>query len=359
MRWGYTLVLSIITFNETEKWNTIVKTFKDYDIYYLSDYLKAFKIHGDGEPVLFYYKDENISAINAVMKRDVAVDNRFIEKISRNTFYDIATPYGYGGFLIEGNIKEDSLQALNNEYSSLCNKEGIISEIVRFHPVLKNSEDVRGMYKISNLGKTITLSLSSLDEIWNNLNTNKKRWIKKAIKSEVEIYWGRSPELFSEFRGMYNKTMEKNNAKNYYNFNQDFYKSVLNDMPYNALIFYALFEEKKIAMVLATYGNGQIHHHLSASDLEFQHLGPTNLLMYEVACWGSINGFKTFHLGGGVGSKEDSLYEFKQGFNKNSDTTFSIGKKVFDEDKYEYLMEIRKGEYDFDESAVFFPRYRI
>ncbi len=352
-------MLSIITFNETEQWNTTVKTFKDYDVYYLSSYLKAFKIHGDGEPILFYYEDENIRAINAVMKRDVAADERFNGKINPNTFYDLTTPYGYGGFLIEGNIKEESLQVLNKAYSSLCMEEGIVSEFVRFHPVLNNREHSSEIYEIFNLGKTITCSLSSLDDIWNNLNTNKKRWAKKATKSGVEIFWGRSPELFSEFRCMYNKTMEKNNAKNYYNFDEDFYDSVLLDLPYNSLIFYASFEKRKIAMVLITFGNGQIHHHLSASDIEFQYLGPTNLLMYEVACWGNINGFKTFHLGGGVGSKADSLYEFKQGFNKNSDTTFSIGKKIFDEEKYNYLMKIRNGQSHFDESEVFFPRYRL
>lgn len=355
---GGRTVLSIVTFNDTEKWNEIVKNFKAYDVYYLSNYLKAFKVHGDGEPILFYYEDENIRAINAVMKRDVADDKRFHEKISPNTFYDLSTPYGYGGFLIEGNSTKGSMKALNEEYIALCKKEGIISEIVRFHPILKNSKDVSRMYEIDNLGKTITLSLSSLDEIWDNFNTNKKRWIKKAKKSGVEIYWGRSPELLSDFRRMYNRTMEKNNAKNYYFFNEEFYKSVLNDLPYNSLIFYALFENRIIGMVLITFANGQIHHHLSASDLDFLHLGPTNILMYEIACWGNENGFKTFHLGGGVGSKEDSLYKFKQGFNKNSDCIFSIGKKIFDLEKYNKLMKIRKKADYFIETEVFFPSYR-
>lgn len=352
-------MISMITYSETEKWNEIVKKFKDFDVYYLSTYLKAFKLHGDGEPILFFYEDENIKAINAVMKRDIAADNRFGEVLSPNTYYDLATPYGYGGFLIEGNINEARLQRMNKEYHTLCLKEGIVSEIVRFHPVLNNCEKLGGMYEISNLGKTITLRLSSHEEIWNNLNTNKKRWIKKALKSGVQIYWGRSPEIFVEFRAMYQQTMEKNNAKNYYNFNEDFFQSVLQDMSYNSLIFFAQYKKRTIAMVLITFGNGKIHHHLSASDSNFQHLGPTNLLMYEIACWGNANGYNTFHLGGGVGSKADSLYQFKEGFNKNSDTVFSIGKKIFDEEKYNYLLEIRKEDDKFVESEAYFPSYRI
>lgn len=351
-------MISIITLDETEKWNQVVKSFKNYDIYYLSNYVKAFKIHGDGEPLLFFYEDENMSAINIVMKRDIATDERFTEELPPNTFFDISTPYGYGGFLIEGTINDDSLQALNYEYSSLCSAEGIISEIVRFHPVLNNGEDVNELYDVCKLGKTITVTLSSQNEIWNNLNTNKKRWIKKTTESGVKVYWGKSQELFNKFKTMYNETMKKNNAKEYYFFNEDFYKSILYDMEDYSSIFYAVYEEEIIGMVLAIYENGKIHHHFSSSDIKFQHLAPSNLLMYEIARWGNANGFNTFHLGGGVGSKEDSLYEFKKGFNKNSDTTFSIGKKIFNEEKYQYLMEMRKRDCNFDKSSSFFPQYR-
>jgi hypothetical protein len=34
------------------KWDEIVKSFKDHDIYYLNGYLKSLEINGDGEPLL-------------------------------------------------------------------------------------------------------------------------------------------------------------------------------------------------------------------------------------------------------------------------------------------------------------------
>lgn len=352
-------MLSIITLNESDKWNEIVKSFKQVDAYYLGHYTNAFKLNGDGEPHLFYFEDLNIRAINVVMKRDIEQDTHFKGKIPPNTFYDLSTPYGYGGFLIEGNITEASLDALNVEYQSFCQKEGIISEFVRFHPVLNNDHHVDRMYDITKRGKTITMSLTSQGHIWANLNSNKKRWIKKAIQSGVEIYWGRNPELFDQFMTMYSKTMDKNDARDYYYFNRDFFKSILHDMKLNAMIFYAVYEEKNIGMVLVLHCNGQLHHHFSASNSDYKHLAVTNLLMYEIACWGSVNGYKTFHLGGGVGSKEDALYRFKEGFNKNSNTIFSIGKKVFNEKIYKELIEIRKFETSFNESNTFFPLYRI
>lgn len=106
------------------------------------------------------------------------------------------------------------------------------------------------------------------------------------------------------------------------------------------------------------FSNEQMHYHLSASEREYMKFAPTNLLLYEAACWGAENGYKTLHLGGGLGSKEDGLFNFKKVFNKNSDTYFTIGRKIFDEEKYGELINIRKNSGGFDERSLFFPIYR-
>lgn len=352
-------LLTVITIDEIDKWNSIVKGFENYDVYYLAQFTKAFKAIGDGEPTLFYYEDNNIIAMNVAMKRDIESDFNFKGKIPPNAYFDLSTPYGYGGFLIQGNVTKESLMSLNEEYSFICRREGIISEFVRFHPVLNNAEDLNLIYDIMKLGNTITMPLTSQNEIWNNLSTNKKRWIKKEKQVGIEIYWGRDPWLFDKFKKMYYDTMEKNNARDYYYFDQKFFNSVLKDLLYHSIIFYAVYEEKIISMVLVLHCNGQIHHHLSASDQDYQYLASTNLIMYEIANWGCENGYKTFHLGGGVGSKEDNLSRFKSGFNKKSNTIFSIGKKIFNNKRYKELIEIRERERDFAESELFFPLYRI
>jgi hypothetical protein len=348
-------MFSVLSIDEYEKWNEIVKSFNSYDVYYLADYVKAFKLHGDGEPTLFYYEDANIKAINVGMKRDISLDMKFKGKIPDNTYFDMSTPYGYGGFLIEGELSENSLMNLNKEYSSICKKEGIISEFVRFHPVINNEKNLKSIYDITTLGKTITVELFSKEHVWNNLASKNRNMIRKAEKSGVEIFWGRDPNLLDEFIGLYNATMDKDNAQEYYYFNRDFYNSILKDLKYNSLLFYAVFEKKIIAMSMVMYSNEKIHYHLSASDRNYLKLAPTNLLLHEVACWGCENGYKNLHLGGGLGSKEDSLYKFKKVFNKNSNTTFSIGKKIFCEEKYDELVRIRDIE---DHYSSYFPLYR-
>lgn len=348
----------MVAFEETKEWDKIVKSFEKYDVYYLNGYTMAFQLHSDGVPQLFYFNNTQMRAMNVVMKRDIAEDKHFAGNVKKNTYFDFATPYGYGGFIIEGEITEDNLKCLDEEYTLICKNSGIISEFTRFHPVLKNYEVVEGIYKTLTLGKTITMDLSSIEQIWSNLSHQNRTNIRKAKDLGVNIGWGREPELFEKFREMYNVTMNYDNAKSYYYFKKDFYDSILRNLEDSSLIFYATSEEKIIAVSLVLYTNKQIHLHLCASDREYMHLAPNNLLYYQVACWGCDNGYTSLHMGSGVGGKEDSLYRFKKGFNRKSDTYLIIGEKKFDENKYNILTNYRKQEQDYDEDTSFIPAYR-
>lgn len=351
-------MLEIVGLDESDKWDSIVKKFSNYDVYYLSGYTKAFKLHGDGEPILIHYCNNNFRAINVVMKRDIGKDIRFRGKIPLDKYFDLSTPYGYGGFIFDGYTEHNDLVQLNKEYSEYCYSNNIICEFVRFHPILENSILNQFIYEVTDLGNTITIDLSSKEKIWNDLSSKNRNVIRKAIKSGVEIYWGRSLDLISDFLPLYNLTMNKDNAADYYYFGDSFYQSILNDLKYNFLIFYALFDNKVISSSMILLSNKKMHYHLSASNREFQNLSATNLLLYEVACWGCENGYNLFHLGGGLGSKEDSLYKFKKAFRKDSETYFSIGKKIFNLNVYDELTQIRNLKLGKNENNSFFPKYR-
>ena len=338
----------------SEEWDKIVVSFPDHDVYYLSSYVRAFRLHGDGEPHLVYFDNGKTRAMNVVMKRDIAECDHFAGKIPTRTWYDLSTPYGYGGFIIEG----DDCDELNTEYTRYCFDNNIVSEFVRFHPLLGNANRLSELYDVSELGETVHIDLHNADSIWDNFTGKNRNVIRKAKKLGVEIYWGRSPKLFSQFKEMYNQTMDGQGANSYYYFEDAFYDSILNDLRNNAMIFYATHEERIIAMAIILFCNGQMHYHLSGSDWDYRNYAATNLLLYEVALWGNANGFKTLHLGGGLGSKGDSLYRFKKAFNRTFSNTFAIGKKCFNKEVYDTLVGIREEEMGFDSGTSFFPLYR-
>lgn len=344
------MLLTVYTLEQSEQWDAIVRTFKDYDVYWLSGYVRAFQLHGDGEPLLFFYEDECVRGINVVMKRDVAADDRFRGKIPEGRYYDFATPYGYGGWIIEG---EETLN-LFNAYKEWVENHGIICEFIRFHPMIRNHGKCASFYEVIQLGEVVHMVLTSPDDIWNNIVSKNRNVIRKAVKNGVNIYNGRFPRIYDKFRGIYNSTMDKDDAEEYYYFEEQFYKSLLEDLPQNAQVFWAEKDGLVIAVSIILAANGRLNYHLSGSLREFSSLAPTNLLLYKAALWGFANGYKSFYLGGGVGSDEDSLFKFKRAFYKGNLNHFFIGKYLFNQEMYDFLLGIRTD----IENPKYFPKYR-
>lgn len=342
-------MIRLYNIEQAQQWDETVKGFEEYDMYYLSGYVKAFHIHGDGDPFLLFYEGDGLKAIYVYMRRPTAIDG----------VYDSVTPYGYGGVLFEGDTSKSKLHAFWKEYLAKMEEEIIVDNFVRYHPVLKNAVPMKSLSNVIDLGKTIAFDLTSPEVIWENITSKNRNMIRKAEKNGIEIYHGKDLALFQDFRRIYNATMDKDNAEEYYYFGDKFYESIHNDLNDNYEMFYAVLNSEIIAMSIMLFANKQMHYHLSGSMIEYRNLAPSNLLLYKAALWGCERGFKTFHLGGGVGSSEDNLYKFKAAFNKNSDYKFSIGKQIFNQDRYNELVKIRKeSDSDFDETSNFFPLYR-
>lgn len=342
-------MIQIFNLNQAKDWDNLVQSFINYDVYYLSGYVKAFFIHGDGDPHLFYYNENSLRGIYVYMKRKTAIEG----------VYDSITPYGYGGFLLEGDETEENIKSLWKAYVEKMKSENIVDNFVRYHPVLANAIPMKVCSDVIDLGKTVSMDLSSEDVIWKNIHSKNRNMIRKAEKNGIVIKHGQGLELFDDFIKIYNATMDKDNAEPYYYFKPEFYKSIHEDLKDNYEMFWAEYEGKIIAMSIMIFANGRLNYHLSGSDLQYRNLAPSNLLLYKAAMWGMEKGMKTFHLGGGVGSGEDNLYKFKIAFNRFSDCQFSIAKHVFDNEKYDELVAERAScDAEFDKESKFFPLYR-
>ena len=342
-------MIQLYNISETYQWDECVKSFAHWDVYYLNGYVKAFQIHGDGDPQLLYYESDGLRAIYVYMKRRTSIDG----------YYDSITPYGYGGVLFEGNTCDENLQAFWKVYVAKMREEGIVDNFVRYHPVLKNAIPMKSISTVIDLGKTVAMDLSSADVIWSNITSKNRNMIRKAEKNGIEIHHGKGLELLQDFKRIYNSTMEKDHAEEYYFFGDAFYESIHRDLYDNYEMFYAVKDEQIISIAIMLFATGRLNYHLSGSLTKFRNLAPSNLLLYKSAVWGCEQGFRTFHLGGGVGSGEDNLFKFKAAFNRNSDYQFSIGKDIFDKEKYDELVAERVArDSGFDKKSGFFPIYR-
>lgn len=348
-------MITVYTLENPEEWDKTVKSFARHDVYYLSGYVRAFWINGDGEPILVYYENAGTRAINVVMKRDLAGYGFFSGKLEKGACYDNATPYGYGGFLVEGG----DYGSLQEEYVRFCEKEHIVCEFVRFHPLLENWKGLEGLYEETCLGETVYMETKSEEEIWQNMTSKNRNMVRKAQKNGLKAYWGRDPELIAPFMELYHETMDKDCAAEYYYFRPEFYESILEDLKENGMWFYVKKEKEIAAIAVFMFCNGTMHYHLSASSPLYQRMAPGNLLLYEAALWACANGYQRLHLGGGVGSGRDGLYRFKKAFHRGEDLKFYIGKAVFDRGKYEELVQLRsEADPAYDRKTGYFPAYR-
>lgn len=334
---------------QRKEWDERVSSFAEYDVYYLSGYVRAFEINGDGKPYLLYYEVVGLRAIYVYIKRRTAIEGVF----------DSVTPYGYGGVLFEGDTCEEKKQIFWKAYEEKMKEENIVDNFVRYHPVLSNAVPMKSISNVIDLGKTVALDITSPAVIWENIVSKNRNMIRKAEKNDIIINHSHDYALFIDFIRIYNATMDKDNAEEYYYFGEEFYRSIHEDLAGHYEMFYATYGREIIAMSIILFANKQMHYHLSGSVIEFRHLAPSNLLIYKAAIWGSEQGYKTFHLGGGVGSGEDNLYKFKAAFNRNSNFRFSIGKMVFNQEKYdELVVERETRDPKFNRESNFFPLYR-
>jgi len=353
-------MIKIITFEQKDEWDKIVATFTRRDVYYYHGYVEAFMLHGDGNPILIYYQSQSLRGIYVAMKRDLSLLPWTINRFKPGKWYDLTTPYGYGGWIFEGDTSDQNMHLFYEEYKYYMLKHNCVSNFVRYSPVLKNSGAMRQLSRVIDLGKTIAIDLSSKEVIWANIKSKNRNMIRKALKNGVEIEHSKpTPQLMATFKDIYDETMRYDRAVDYYFFKTSFYKSIIDSLSDNTEVFYATKDDRIIAISIILHGNGVMHYHLSGTVSNYRQYAPTNLLLYEAALWGCQKGYRLFHLGGGVGSGEDNLYKFKAAFNRNSDFQFSIGQEVFNPGVYEQLVDWRKDEdTQFNSDSSFFPVYR-
>lgn len=348
-------MIETIGMDEPGRWEETVRSFGRHDVYYLPGYARGLMLNGDGEPLLVHYEGEGCRAVSVVMRRDVSACPELRGAVGPGEVFDLATPYGYGGPLVEGG----DASGFASEYEGLCRRMGVVSEFVRFHPMLRNWEGLEGLYGVERLGDTVWVDCSSPEAVWADMTSKGRNMVRKAQKAGLRAYWGRDPGLVGPFMEMYAGTMDRDGADPYYYFGRPVYESLLEDLADNAMWFYVRAGGELAAMAVVLFCNGAMHYHLSASRRELQGLAPTNLLLYEAARWGASNGFRAFHLGGGLGSAHDGLYRFKKSFHRGDDAEFRVGRRVFDAEAYDGLVSARAAvDPSFDPETGYFPAYR-
>jgi hypothetical protein len=256
---------------------------------------------------------------------------------------DVTTPYGYGGPVAAA---EDA-DSFYGAYRDWCRERGVVSTFVRFHPLYENQRYAR--IAVEPLGSTVAWRLQA-GELFERMHSHHRRVVRKAQRAGLEVIVEEAPSL-DEFAALYERTMKRLEADSFYLFTPDYWESL---RALSVLLVSVRHGDEQVASVLCFAAKPWLHYHLGASSDEGRRVGASHLVLYEAAAWARAQGYELFHLGGGVGGRADSLFEFKSRFDPGAAREFAIGRAIHDETAYHDLVEATGGA----DSGGFFPAYR-
>ena len=293
------------------------------DFYFDENYGKLYERQDNGQLKVFEYEDENGKISNQFLLRKIPCENTEI------TYYDIITPYGYGGPIVHyASNKEALLDNYERHFSEYCKENNIVSEFVRFHPILRNYEDFKNIYNIKFMRKTLATSLKWDNPIKEEFSKSCRKKIRRILKSGLRYEIELSPDSLSEFKRIYDLNMKRKHAKEFYFFDDKYYEDILMYFKDRVALAKVFLDDKLIACGLYFLSGKTIHAHLSGTDTDYLKYSPAYILKYGTVLWGKEHGYELIHYGGGLSNSEnDSLYLFKRKFAKKTDFDFYVGER--------------------------------
>ena len=334
---------------DAAQWNAVVRSFPDYEVFYLAEYSAAFMRENprNGTPILLLYENAEDRAINVVLRRDVALDDKLQGKIEPGRYYDLITPYGYGGFW--GSVRD--WDELNRVYTEYCLEHHYVCEFVRFELFSDYFRHYGGTVKSRTHNVVRSLDLP-LDEMWMDFKQKVRKNVKRANTYGLEIIIEPTGARLEDFLRIYYSTMDRTNAEKDYFFSREFFETLCG-MRENVMFFHAVYEGKIVSTELVIYGARNCYSYLGGTDAEYLFTRPNDFLKYEIIKWAKEKGLSNFVLGGGYGS-DDGIFQYKLAIAPNGVQDFHIGSRIFDQASYDALKALRTDPLN----EEYFPVYR-
>lgn len=293
------------------------------DIYYSDEYISLYLSEGD-ELFSFEYQENDKLFLNKSIKRPI----KNIGDLDINDgYFDLESAYGYGGYYTNCNDEQFIRNALKAYYSK-CNKEKIIAEFIRFHPFNDFPQRHNKFLDFNVYDRDVVVCSLDID-IMNSYRSKIRNTIKRASE-KVKFQESQNIDKFIE---IYNMTMKKNNADDFYFFDTQLFKKLL--ALENVKLYEIISDNEIIAIGFFMFGQDFAHYHLSANtDLSYK-LNANYALLNNLFLIAQKLGKKYFILGGGTTSNsDDPLLRFKKKFSKDL-RAFHIAGNIFNQEIYD------------------------
>lgn len=318
------------------------------DIYHSIDWLLLNKDLQEGEINCIFLEDGKNCAFFPLIKRN----------IKNTAYFDLITPYGYGGVAFKKATDIDFKEKVFEELNQHLSTTNCISVFLRLHPLLNEVVVVGGA--VFENGTTLAIKLNnSYPEIYSKYSSGHKYDLKKSKKNEnICIVDDTGFLYFDDFIEIYLETMRYLDASDFYFFDKEYFYTMKKLLAEKLKLVVVKLNDQIIGASLFMLENGIIQYHLSGTTIEGRKYQPSKLILDYMVDWGISQGYNFLHLGGGVGGKQDALYKFKKGFAAD-DYSFYTVRLITNKMVYrQQCLDLKFIDTEIDNISDFFPLYR-
>jgi hypothetical protein len=240
----------------------------------------------------------------------------------------------------------------------------VVSVFSRLHPLLTEQPKLlQGIGDHQLGGTTVSINLSdSPAEQRAQYSGSIRNRLNRQARSGITCALDPKQRHLPDFVALYYETMRRVKAEESYFFEPTYFSDLAKSLgPMLKLFVVKMPDGEVISGGLFTLCEGIMQYHLGGTRDTAVKLSPIVLLLETVRRWANENGAHTFHLGGGVGAKTDSLFQFKARFSRQRHQ-FTTWRWVVVPEAYREL-SLQKDRWNSKcalraISASFFPAYR-
>ena len=339
---------------DSPRWNEVVARMP-HDFFHRAEYVRLAAEHERGEPLGFVACDGDAVFLAPLIVKPIAAS--LVPECER--WFDAASPYGYAAPVVSPkNPPADFLKRAVSEFKACLQRRKIVACFLRLHPLLELPlDDVDGAGEVVMRGRTVSIDLTQPEaDIWAQIRKSHRRNLKRAAENGYVAAYDESWSEFEAFLEIYEGSMRRLGARSYYFFPRAFFEGLRNSLREHVHLFVVRKGSDVAAASLYTECGGIVSAFLGGTAGRFVEDSPLKCLDYQVSTWAKARNNRVFHMGGGLGGKEDSLFDFKAGFSPRRHP-FRTWHIIADQTTYGDLVA-RRGRQNLPASDGFFPAYR-
>jgi hypothetical protein len=312
-------MMRVLTTSQSDEWLSVLRHCSAmHDVYHLPGYHAVAERRCEGEARLFAYEQAGYTIALPLIIRTLA-DIRGIGA-SASTWRDATSVYGYGGPICSHKeMPRAVIDGFQRGLITALRELQVVSVFSRLHPLLPEQTTLLqgiGEYQLGGVTVSINLSLPPVEQ-----RAQYDRAIRKRMNclARLGVTCALDPEQrhLPEFVALYHETMRRVKAEESYFFDPTYFSDLAKNLgPVLKLFVVKMPDGEVISGGLFTLCEGIVQSHLGGTRDTALNLSPMVLLLETVRRWANENSAHTFHLGGGVGAKTDSLFQFKASFSR-------------------------------------------